>query len=473
MYHRQHIPKTNLLFSALLLACLTLSGTAFAAKRTFERDYTYQGGEADSKLSARAIATTEMRNKLLREVGEFLHSEQKSVDGEYSEKVEAITAGVIAMEVLEEKWYGDDYRFYIKAQMTVDPDEINSRINEVLNDKQKTRDLEDARKRTLAAEAEIERLKKELAMTKNKNNATLQTTYRQQTDRLSAEDYFTRGYNASESRDHQQAIEYYRQAITMDSTLAMAYNNMGVAYKELNHLQEAVFCYQKAVDIDSTLAPAYNNIGNAYYKMQQYKRSIDFYQKAIAAEPNDAIAYNNMGVAYKGLSDFAASIDCFTKAIELEPNDAMAYSNMGNTYQSQNNYPQAIDWYQKAITIDSLYATAYYNMGNAYDQLKSYAQSIACYKKVIAIDSTDAAAHYNVGLAFQNLKDYRQAIDWYQKTIAVDPLFTLAYTNMGNVYYKLNDYEKQIECYRQAALLGNTKAQEWLTSKGHKWADNQ
>ncbi|MDR1553528.1 MAG: hypothetical protein LBS69_08730, partial [Prevotellaceae bacterium] len=135
-----------------------------AQKKTFTRDYIYQASETDSKVTARAIATTQIRNILLREVGEFLHTERMlrrdSTFLEYAEKIEDITAGIVEMKMLDEQWSAT---YYIKAEMTVDPDEVNRRITEVLK---KTKELEDARKRALAAEAEVARLKKELANSK-------------------------------------------------------------------------------------------------------------------------------------------------------------------------------------------------------------------------------------------------------------------------------------------------------------------
>jgi hypothetical protein len=47
------------------------------------------------------------------------------------------------MKVLDERWDGATY--YIKAEMTVDPKDLERRIAEVLNDKQKTKELEEAR----------------------------------------------------------------------------------------------------------------------------------------------------------------------------------------------------------------------------------------------------------------------------------------------------------------------------------------
>jgi tetratricopeptide (TPR) repeat protein len=305
-----------------LILCLLLCGaSAYAQKKTFTRDYTYQAGEADSKLMARANATTQMRNILLRELGEFLHTERTLSQNDslqnYSEKIEAITAGIVEMKTLDEQWNMEFSTYYIKAEMTVDPKDLERRIAEVLNDKQKTKDLEEARKRTLAAEAEVaglkkelERLTKELEENKNKQQsiqktqqqrATLQKNYQQAAevlytdDILSAEEYFIKGENARENRWHKIAIEYYQKAIKANPNYVKAYISMGDTY---------------------------------YFRLNNYREAIQCYQKAIAIDPkHDEWTYYDMGRAYIHLGNHNKARQCFEQAAEMGHNGAKNWLN--------------------------------------------------------------------------------------------------------------------------------------------------
>ncbi|MDR1527703.1 MAG: tetratricopeptide repeat protein [Dysgonamonadaceae bacterium] len=222
-----------------LLVAFTSATALQAQKKTFTREYTYQASKDDSKNSAWANATTQMRHILLREVGECLHTErtfQPTANAQdYAEKIEAITAGIVEMKTLNEQWNGSTY--YIQAEMTIDPKDLERRIAEALNDKQKTKELEASRKRTLAAEAEAARLRKELEITKNEQQRlALQKKYQQTADALSASEYFTRGYHAAENGWYERAIEYYQKTIAADPNDASAYYNMGSAYANLEKI---------------------------------------------------------------------------------------------------------------------------------------------------------------------------------------------------------------------------------------------
>jgi superkiller protein 3 len=426
--------KTAYCLCLLLLLFVPLH----AQKKTFTREYTYQASELDSKVTARTNATTQMRNILLREMGEYLHTErtlsQNAASQDYAEKVEAITAGIVEMKTLDEQWNGDT--FYIKAEMTVDPKDLERRIADVLNDKQKTKELEEARKRTLTAEAEAARLRKELQETKNEQQRlALQKNYQQATDVLSAEEYFTKGNNAAESGFNELGIEYYQKAIAINPNLVAAYYNMGITYADLENYWEAIRCYQKAVAID----------------------------------PNFAMAYYNMGNTYKNLKNYNEAIHCYQKALAIDPNGAVAYNNMGNTYRNLENYNEAIRCFQKAIDLDSKYAVAYSNMGIAYANLKNYREAIRCYQKAVAIDPNFVMAYYNMGIAHRKLKNYHKAIRYYKKAVAIDPNFAMAYYNMGNVYDDLGNYNEALRCFQKAARLGDENAQELLQENGYSW----
>ena len=197
--------KKTLLKCASLAFTLLLCSYGYAQKKTapqkktVTREYIYDANEADSKLSARAFAEQRLKEALVREVGEFLQSERtldrrsvmkngkEEFTEDYSEKIMAITAGVVEMEILNETWNGKTY--YMLARMTVDSEEVSRRINEVLNDKRKTQELEELRKQKLAAEAEAARLRRELAQEKNKNNAAMKQAYQQQAEVLGKDEW--------------------------------------------------------------------------------------------------------------------------------------------------------------------------------------------------------------------------------------------------------------------------------------------
>src|SRR3989339_1565221 len=103
---------------------LGLPGSLYA--KTFLREYSYHASEADSKITARSIALTQIKTQLLEEIGVYIESNFEDTSKESRAGIEqltqqqivSITAGVTETKVLEEKWDGEIY--YMKAEIDVD-----------------------------------------------------------------------------------------------------------------------------------------------------------------------------------------------------------------------------------------------------------------------------------------------------------------------------------------------------------------
>ena len=122
----------------LLTAIIILTAGIYcnAENKTFIREYHYQAGESDSKISSRTKALTEVKRLLLEEIGVYLesyinYSEEKTEDRISSQflkkEIEQISAGITETSILEENWTGVEY--YIKAEITVDPDDVIRQLN--------------------------------------------------------------------------------------------------------------------------------------------------------------------------------------------------------------------------------------------------------------------------------------------------------------------------------------------------------
>lgn len=128
---------------------LVLAGSAEAGTKEFVREYSYRASDDDSKNSARRASLEQLTVVLLREVGVYIESylelDQSTGgaggDREFiREEIKVTAAGVTKTVVLDEEWDGKTY--YLKASIELDPEDVIRRINESLEERRSSREVE-------------------------------------------------------------------------------------------------------------------------------------------------------------------------------------------------------------------------------------------------------------------------------------------------------------------------------------------
>ncbi|MGD0589984.1 MAG: tetratricopeptide repeat protein [Bacteroidota bacterium] len=455
----------KIIYCSLLIA---ISFPLFAGTKTCVREYTYKAGEADSKITSRAIALDQVKRILLEEIGVYLQSsietKKEERDTSYKEltmeQVQSITAGITETKIIEERWNGEIY--YIKASITVDPDEVNKNIARIGADQSKLKELVDIKRKADDAFAEIERLRKELALSKSENDKVAkQEEYIAASNTLSASDWFEKGYNAAELKDYDNSILYFQKAIELKPDYVYAYYNMGNIKFALSDYEGAIADYSEAISLKPELAEAYYNRGTVKIKLEDYQGTITDCNEAIELRPDYTDAYINRGIARSEIEDNQGAIADFTKATDLQPS-ANAYHCRGLVKNKLEDYQGAIVDYTEAISLEPELAEAYYNRGVAKNKLKDNRGAIADYTKAIGLKPNYAYAYGNRGLAKGILYDWQGAIADFTEAINLKPDYARAYYNRGLVYSGLDQKSKALADFMRAIEMGYRVSQEVL-----------
>ncbi len=248
----------------LLLTYLLLSTTiTWADVKEFVRDYTYVAGEADSKISARQMAMQEVKRELLNEIGTHIYSridmsENSKGENDAKQEIRAMTAGFVKVDVVDEKW--DGYKFYIKAKMKADPEEILMRIKDLAsNDQEKIalkKQLNESVKASEYLRLEMLELKKLLSESNSvQDKQKLALQYADASMSLTVSEIYEKGIDYHSGRkglsiDLHESFKWFLKAA--DQGHASAQYVLGVFYEDGIGVQQdykhAVYWYQKAAD---------------------------------------------------------------------------------------------------------------------------------------------------------------------------------------------------------------------------------
>ena len=375
-----------------LTAILVAATTAWAAQQTFVREYVYQANDYDSRLTCRAIALEQVKRSLLEELGTYLESRSEYNQGSLvHDDIMVMTAGVAQVQVLGESWDGTNY--WIKTQLTADPDSVMAALRGVLTDRGRARELMELKARTDGALQEIDRLRRELATARSDNLMfARQISYLRQTQVLSASQWTYRGTAYLLAGDNGLALAAFSTALENDTANAVAYANRGVLYARAGDYLAAFRDYSRALRLDPGNAGALYNRGIADYQLADYDAAIRDYSEALALSPKNQKAFFNRALAFQQKKQFQKAALDFGQSLALDSADAAAYNGRGASLAELKQYKRAIADYSKAIALDPKRSEAYANRAEAQFLSGDYQQALYDAQMAAELGDTDVRA---------------------------------------------------------------------------------
>ena len=152
------------------------------------------------------------------------------------------------------------------------------------------------------------------------------------------------GAEASKNQDYDKAVELLRKATALDhkyeSSLAVAYQQRGVASVRDQKLQEAIADFSEALKINSRDPLIYEQRAAVEVKLQDYDKALADYSEAIKLKPNEIRYYLYSGYIYEVKRDFKNSMAETEKALKLDPNNNDAKARKTRLEQQEALNPQ-------------------------------------------------------------------------------------------------------------------------------------
>ncbi len=264
---------------------------------------------------------------------------------------------------------------------------------------------------------------------------------------------FQQGLSAHQRGQLLQAKSAYEQVLGKQPKHFDALHLLGVVAGQTKNPALAAELIGRAIDVNPNSASAFNNRGIALKELKRLDDALASYDKAIALKPDYAEAFNNRGIALKDLKRLDDALANYDKAIALKPDYAEAFYNRGNALKDLKRLDDALASYDKAIALKPDYAEAFYNRGNALKDLKRLDDALASYDKAIALKPDYAEAFNNRGTVLQDLKRLDDALASYDKAIALKPDYAEAFNNRGNALKELKRLDDALASYDKAIAL--------------------
>ncbi len=261
-------------------------------------------------------------------------------------------------------------------------------------------------------------------------------------------------YSISRSKTWKNSIVFFKDVLSKDSTIAFAWNNLGIAEADEGRQREAIACYSNAIKIRPDFSFAINNRALAYDATGQYDKAISDYNYAINLKRSDPMLFFNRALTHYHSGGLENAIKDLSEAIEINPAESKYYIKRGAVLNDIGNYSLALKDFLNALKISPQNAEVFNYIGVTYNYLNRLDDALWAYNSAIGIDPEYSSALNNRGWVLFLKKDNEGAMRDLSKSIELDPSYSFPYHNRGLLYYENNMPEKACTDWKAALKLG-------------------
>ncbi len=123
---------------------------------------------------------------------------------------------------------------------------------------------------------------------------------------------------------------------------AVEFYNKAVIEQGKDSIENAIEFYKKALEIDSNYVLALDNIGICYRRLGKADLAIDSYQKSIAIFPKGTFAHVNLALIYSLQEKTDLAIIEYEKVVKLNPSEPEGYFGLAMMYFNNKDADNAI-----------------------------------------------------------------------------------------------------------------------------------
>ncbi len=242
----------------------------------------------------------------------------------------------------------------------------------------------------------------------------------------------------------------------------------GTVYSQLREYRKAIDCYRMAIPMASSMEKEdiYLSMAFEFENLDEYNLSIKYLRKVLDLNPENETALYEIGFCYEIEDHFAEGVDFFKAFINDFPYSHAAWYNMGLLYSKQNLYEKAIDCFDYTLVIKEDFASAWFNKANCFHKMGDFVQAIEAYKMTIDIDDSDGTTFFQIAQCFEELDRLNDALNYYHKSISSDPYFADAFLNLGFLYEELGRLNEGIHYIKKAMEL-DPRQTDYLLAYGN------
>jgi len=283
------------------------------------------------------------------------------------------------------------------------------------------------------------------------------------TDNTEAYTLYLKGrfhWNKQRKTGLDRAIDYFQQAIELDTSYALAYAGLADSHSlygyfnidaPKNTYPKARKAAELAVAIDSTLAEAYTSLAfcEMFYdwKWQDAKLHLGL---ALQYNPRYETAHHWQALYHQVMGYFDDALAEINAALRLDPLSMTINTTLGNTYYLKRQYDRAENQLKKTLEIDPDFIPAQLYLGLVYIQKAQYSEAITSFQKACTLSNEAPITHGFLGYAFACAGAQEESYGLIEKLHLDDRYKYVSPFFIAIIYIGLGEFNKAFDWIQKA-----------------------
>ncbi|RAJ83504.1 tetratricopeptide repeat protein [Chitinophaga dinghuensis] len=168
-------------------------------------------------------------------------------------------------------------------------------------------------------------------------------------------------------QQYDNALEVLQDAIQEHPDNGLLLQKLAQIQGQLGNYRESIHYYQRALTIDSSHAESWYQLGMMYFNDTDYPAATRAFDKAILhGYDQQALFCFHAGVAAMQCGQLDKSIQLLTKASALDPDNEQVLFNLAHANYRKENYPAAVDAWKAVLKHQPGNAFALFMLGKSY-----------------------------------------------------------------------------------------------------------
>lgn len=246
--------------------------------------------------------------------------------------------------------------------------------------------------------------------------------------------FLLKGNEKMEENDAKGAMEFYAEALEMDSTYSEAYYNKALAHIQLKQLGESIQDLSLAIKFKPEYVDAIFQRGLSYLDNGEFYNAREDAQKLIQLDEQNWKSHFLTGLVEEKLTNFPEALKAFGQASNLNPENSDLLVNQATILYYQKNYDASKNILSRAMDINPLEPNLHNLRSMIYFDEQNYMEALNSVEKAISLDKSQAYFYNNKGLYLLFLDRQEEGLDLINQSIKMDSKNPFALRNKG-IYY--------------------------------------